>query len=449
MPHRCTESLADKQIGAQKPPNFLDRMQSTYLKQVAYNQRIMKAEEEISGINCDVADFVSQMSLDPAEEVVIYVNGSQEMKKGERAMAGQLWIQGDRMMTASNPAFDQMSNTRESAVLSAAAEAIAWKNEALEAPGPRKGPKDLPHLETVLISGDPNADPEDGHPIAYQRVLAAAAEFENPPIFLKEDCDAIIRDPVKAEAVPKWMCVAERIATGSRPRVLEDGPDTIHSDEDAEEDVEADKELGMYAPGVDPKVLSKAEVARQLAAARAIKSQALAAESSCSESDNPDGFDMRYSHSRKTFVKNAAKDLSDSEVGNSFISSPVSSSTSTRPPTLTEEHQRLVEGAKKRVLVPRSPSAENVTTQRKGKSATRSRAVADSQTSGLKASPGTADAIQPKGTKVPPPTKEQQAPKHPIQTRDQDGSRAGGFRPGVGGSGQTDTRVASSHPSQT
>jgi hypothetical protein len=111
----------------------------------------MKAEEEISGINCDVADFVSKMSLDPAEEVIIYVNGSQEMKKGEKAMAGQLWVQGDRMMSASNPAFDEMANTREAAVLSAAAEAIAWRNDALETPGPRKGqrvvifPKDIEH----------------------------------------------------------------------------------------------------------------------------------------------------------------------------------------------------------------------------------------------------------------------------------------------------------------
>jgi hypothetical protein len=425
-------------------------MQSTYLKQVSYNQRIMKAEEKISGINCDVADFVSQMSLDPAEEVVIYVNGSQEMKKGERAMAGQLWIQGDRMMTASNPAFDEMANTREAAVLAAAAEAITWRNEAIEPPGQRKGqrvvifPKELSHLEEVLISADPNIDPKDGHPIAYQRVLAAAAEYEIPPMFLKEDCDAIVSDPAKAEAVPKHMCLAERIATGSRPRVLENGPDTLHSDEDAEEDVEADKELGMYAPGVDPTLgpmkLSRAEVARQLAAPRAIKAQASGIQSSCSESDNPDGFDMRYSHSRETFVKNAAKDLSDSEVGNSIISSPSSSTAPSRPPTPSEEHQKLVEGAKKRVAVPRSPSAENLG----NKSAIRSRAVADP---GSKASPGTAEDTQPKGAKAPPPTKGQQVPKHPMETRH--GSRAGGFRPGVGGSGQKDARVASSHPSQT
>jgi hypothetical protein len=79
------------------------------------------------------------MSLDPPEEVIILVNGSQEMKKGERAMAGQLWIQGDRMMMASNPAFSEMSNSRESAILSATAEAVEWKNDALETPGPRRG----------------------------------------------------------------------------------------------------------------------------------------------------------------------------------------------------------------------------------------------------------------------------------------------------------------------
>jgi hypothetical protein len=57
--------------------------------------------------------------------------------------------------------------------------------------------------------------------------------------------------------------------------------------------------------------------------------------------------------------------------------------------------------------------------------------------------------VEPKGAKAPPPTKGQQVPKHPMITRSSDGSRAGGFRPGVGGSGQTDTCVAGSHPSQT
>jgi hypothetical protein len=48
----------------------------------------------------------------------------------------------------------------------------------------------------------------------------------------------------KADLVPQWMCLAERVATGSRPRVLEDGPDTLNSDEDSDKDVEADNLKG-------------------------------------------------------------------------------------------------------------------------------------------------------------------------------------------------------------
>jgi hypothetical protein len=55
--------IAFKQKRVQKPPNFLDRMRTTFLKQVAYNQRILEAEHEIAGINCDIADFVSEMTL--------------------------------------------------------------------------------------------------------------------------------------------------------------------------------------------------------------------------------------------------------------------------------------------------------------------------------------------------------------------------------------------------
>jgi hypothetical protein len=76
------------------------------------------------------------MSLDPAEEMIICVNGSEEMKRNETAMAGQLWIQGDRKMAAANPPFEGMANTKESAILSAVAEAVAWKNEALEPEDP-------------------------------------------------------------------------------------------------------------------------------------------------------------------------------------------------------------------------------------------------------------------------------------------------------------------------
>jgi hypothetical protein len=119
--------------------HFLDRMQSTFLKQLAYNQRVLEAKKEVAGINCDVVDFLSGMSTDPDDQVVICVNGSEEMKRHETAIGGQLWMQGDRQMTASNVVLEGMANTREAAILSAAVEAVTWKHCLEPDDGPRKG----------------------------------------------------------------------------------------------------------------------------------------------------------------------------------------------------------------------------------------------------------------------------------------------------------------------
>jgi hypothetical protein len=129
--------IAFKQNRVQKPLNFLDRMQSRCLKQVAYNDRVSEAEKEVAAVNCDVPEFLSNMTLDPNDQVVICVNGSEEMKRGEEAVGGQFWMQGERQMPASNRAIEGMAETRESATLSAAAEAVAWRH-ASESDGPRK-----------------------------------------------------------------------------------------------------------------------------------------------------------------------------------------------------------------------------------------------------------------------------------------------------------------------
>jgi hypothetical protein len=88
--------IAFKQNIVQKPPNFLDRMNSRYQKQVAYNDRIIEAEKEVAAINCEAAEFLADMTLDTAEQVIICVNASEGMKRGEAAVAWQLWMQGDR-----------------------------------------------------------------------------------------------------------------------------------------------------------------------------------------------------------------------------------------------------------------------------------------------------------------------------------------------------------------
>jgi hypothetical protein len=48
-------------------------MHSTFLKQFAYNRRVLSAEKEVAGINRDIEDFLSELSNDPAEQLVISV----------------------------------------------------------------------------------------------------------------------------------------------------------------------------------------------------------------------------------------------------------------------------------------------------------------------------------------------------------------------------------------
>jgi type II secretory pathway pseudopilin PulG len=236
------------------------------------------------------------------------------MQKGETVMAGQLWIQGDRMMSAANPAFPGMPNTSEAALLSAVAEAVEWRTDALEpSDPPRKGqrvviyPKDLWSLEEALVNESP--DFEDHQEIACQRIAAAANQFESTPQFLKEDCEPILSDPRKAELVPQWMNLAEQVALGCRPRVLQDGPDTHNSDDEAKEDVIADKETGMFAPGMTPNIAA-AKISSATAAQLRAQQASLDEVSTVSSSPTV-----------------------SSDFGNSIVNSPQSSSHSSRPPS--------------------------------------------------------------------------------------------------------------------
>jgi hypothetical protein len=455
------------------------------MKQVAFNQRIIAAEEEIAGINCDVADFVSGMSLDPTEEVIICVNGSEEMKRGESAMAGQLWIQGDRKMSASNPPLPGMANTKEAAVLSAVADAVSWRNEAIEPEDPpRRGkrvvvyPRELSHLDSVISSGDLSVD--DEHVVAYQSILKHAQQFEVPPLFIKEDADLITADPVLSEKVPSWMCIAERIATGSRKRVNEDGPDTWHSDDEAQTDVEADKEANMYTPEMDPLKGPQRLTLHQAALLRAAAAIA-----------------SRTSSRASSAAPSASSTDVDSDFGNSIISTPVSS----RQPTplnsddddgnISYDQQRAVNLGKKMAQrgVPRSPSAPGTHQAKSGAPGTRSRAVpvppmpdpaerarkarqderdflemlddprpvvppSSSYTAEPKAAASQrAPADQPSGAKAPPPNQGQGSGQespvakatHPMQTRQRSASGAGSLR-GVDGLGKTDVARASKGP---
>jgi hypothetical protein len=389
-------------------------MRSTFLKQVAYNQRVIEAEDEVAGINCDIADFLSGMTLDPEEQVVICVNGSEEMKRDEEAIGGQLWMQSGRQMTASNKVIEGMANSRESAILSAAAEAVTWRHALEPEVGPRKGqrvviyPKDLPQLEQVLITGDPTIAGVDGHPIAYTAILQAAQSFEKPPIFVKEDSEQVTGNPEMAEKVPEWMNLASHVATGNRRRVLEDGPDKMNSDDEEREDVKPDEEANMYAPGMDPKkwpvMLSPSQVAAQKAAAQAQKGLRVPPRSQSpvngsSDDDDPNGSEYKSSQTKSCMRRNKHW----------------KGATVTSVPALpAPESQKALPAPEPQKALP-APST--------GKNVTQEKSVPHPQPVGAPKPKGTAQ-----GTSRTNPTKEAKA-SHPMATR-KTASRAGGLRSG-------------------
>jgi hypothetical protein len=398
------------------------------------------------------------------------------MKRNEEQIAGQLWIQGDRQMTASNKVLDGMANTRESAVLSAVVEAVAWRH-AGEPKGSRKGqrvivyPKDIPQLDAVLSTRDPNIDSVDGHPIASQAILQHSDGYENPPVFLSEDSEPVVSDPAMSERVPEWMATANQVAIGNRQRTLENGEDKMESSDEDDPKMQPDVLTGMYTAEMDPeqgpRKLSPSKAARQKAVAQARKAKMILSASridspkpdEVSVSSNPPSISVRKSGGSSDDDTLDQREWIWSETHgcqrrNKAWSSKLAQDARALPapdPTSKALQDPLALPAPEH-----QPSATGSGFE--DNPATRSRAVAESSAlvpamgipkRGTKAAASPrAPAVQPKGTKVPPPTKEQQAPKHPMATRTREASRAGGLRP-MGGSGQTDTCVSQRNPSKT
>jgi hypothetical protein len=199
----------------QKPPNCLDRMNARKLKQDAYNERVSQAEERISGINCDIADFLSGMSS--TSTITVYINAGASMKKNEAILGGQFWQQEGRSMTAVNGVIDGMPNTRESAILAVAVEAVEWKHpiEFVTDDGKRATtriviyPAEMPKIEEALSNFSQNpSEAEDGSHIAISKILERSAEYASAPRFFREDSAELLNDPELAASVPLWMSTA-------------------------------------------------------------------------------------------------------------------------------------------------------------------------------------------------------------------------------------------------
>jgi hypothetical protein len=79
----------------QVPPPTLDRMHASRQKQIAFNQRVLKAEDQIAGINAGHGDFLQDMCFTDEEPLFICVAVGHTMR-GTHPVGGQLWTQGSR-----------------------------------------------------------------------------------------------------------------------------------------------------------------------------------------------------------------------------------------------------------------------------------------------------------------------------------------------------------------
>jgi hypothetical protein len=338
-------------------------------------------------------------------------------------------------------------------------------------------PKNLPQLDVFLSSnGDPNVSPEHGHPIAFNSLLQESRAYEIPPTFLGEDSEEAATDPRIAGRTSIWMAISRQVAVGNRRRVLENGEDKMNSEDEEDEEMKPDELTGMYTPEMDPKAglhkLSQSEAARQRAMFQARKEQMILSaprvespqpgevpevvnthvnmllSGGSSDDDDLSRPEHVWSNTLGKVRKNKAwtRKLADAELALPAPEpdrhpTPISSDTEDQS-FMTEDQKRIARPAQKKAGV--------------GKSVTRSRAVTDPTSPSV--SMAAASPRAPAGI----PTKGQQAPKQPVEGQESPGtkvptptmvtrrqaSRAGGLRP-VGGSGQTDTRVACRNPSKT
>jgi hypothetical protein len=172
--------IATNNNPVQEPPFALDRMHASRQKQIAFNRRVLKTEDQVAGINPGLGDFLQDMSFNDEDPVFICVGIGHTMR-GTQPVGGQLWTQGSRQMTANNKALEGMDSSRESVALSGIAEAVAWRHALENTSGPNYlrrcqrivvYPKFLTKCATVMTTGNVGLDLDGGHDIASERIMA-------------------------------------------------------------------------------------------------------------------------------------------------------------------------------------------------------------------------------------------------------------------------------------
>jgi hypothetical protein len=228
----------------QEPPFALDRMHASLQKQVAFNRRILKTEEEVARINSGLGDLLQDMRFSEEHPLFVCVNVGHTMR-GAQPVGGQLWTQESKQITAMNKVLEGMDSSRESVTISAIAEAVGRRHELENTSDPnhlRRGqriivyPKFLSKFSTGMITGNVGLDMDGGHDTTDERIMDEFQMWREDcrPIFMPEDSSDIARWPALAQHAAEWMKDAKRIAVAGYGQVLEDGPDVCDSESDSE-----------------------------------------------------------------------------------------------------------------------------------------------------------------------------------------------------------------------
>jgi hypothetical protein len=236
-------------------------------------------------------------------------------------------------------------------------------------------------------------DPTEGNGIAYAKIANACSKYVASPVFYSADSSEF--EGIDPSIVPEWMNIAAQVATGGRHQVLENGPDVCNSasESDSENEEHGEELKGMYTKDVPVDAKGLPVLAKCRLTATQSEILRLAAV-------------LKSSASRRSYLSSSESESEDS-IDEFYRANPEVPSFS-------------------KLVAIRRPTPEE--------SALIAAMIKDSR-----------ERLH-RERKVPPTYK---LPAAIRLDEVDDARRAGGLRPGVGGSGKKGTRVASSHPPKT
>jgi hypothetical protein len=147
--------------------------------QSAFDNCVLRSEEEVSGINSGLADFLQCMSMAEGKPLFVSVNVGERIG-GAQPICGQLWVQEDRQTTAMNGCFADLGNSQGKVALSGIVDAFTWRHALETSFDPdykRPGqsvivyPKFLDKLGLVVATGNIGMDRCDSRWPVYEAIL--------------------------------------------------------------------------------------------------------------------------------------------------------------------------------------------------------------------------------------------------------------------------------------